>query len=132
MKLLTAHPVRAGLTLVSMAIALVVTLAITAVLTNSDFGRFERFLGRRGTYISAQLAALDSLSEALATFRALDAPPVPEPSLAEAVEAWFALRRDNSELSAAAEDAMRARQLTGHLDKWMEELSRDDAAGGEL
>ena len=33
---------------------------------------------------------------------------------------------------AAAEDAMRARQLTGHLDKWMEELSRDDAAGGEL
>lgn len=64
--------------------------AAGAVLTNSDFGRFERFLGRRGTYISAQLAALDSLSEALATFRALDAPPAPEPSLAEAVEAMLA------------------------------------------
>lgn len=47
------------------------------------------------------------LDTVLATCRALDAPPVPEPSLAEAVEAWFALRRDNSELSAAAEDAMR-------------------------
>jgi len=33
---------------------------------------------------------------------------------------------------AAAEDAMRQRQLTGHLDKWMDELDRQSEQSDEL